>query len=121
MDWEVAFYNLCSSRDPKNYPNNKSLIIFNLNIWYLYLKIINNGTHREEGEQIMQWSKDMMTNINVQETNKKFYESFEKVLELCGNIPAFKSILSYMQMSSTLNCNCSAMNNCAGKLQPPSS
>jgi hypothetical protein len=26
-----------------------------------------------------------------------------------------------MQMSSTLNCNCSAMNNCAGKLQPPSS
>jgi hypothetical protein len=46
LDWEVGFYNLCSSRDPKNYPNNKSLLIFNLNIWYLYLKIIPNGSHR---------------------------------------------------------------------------
>jgi hypothetical protein len=81
---------LCSSRDPKNYPNNKSLVIFNLNIWYLYLKLITNGKHREEGEEIMKWSLSTLTNINVQETARKFYDTFDKVLELCGNIPAFK-------------------------------
>lgn len=47
LDWEVGFYSLCSSRDPKNYPNNKSLLIFNLNIWYLYMKVLPNGRHKE--------------------------------------------------------------------------
>lgn len=64
---------MCSSRDAKNYPNNKSLIIFNLNIWYLYLKIIKHGKHTKEGEDVVKWCLNTFTNINVQETNKKFY------------------------------------------------
>lgn len=91
MDWEVAFYSLFSSRDPKNYPNNKSLIIFNLNIWYLYLKLIPQGKHRKEGEELMNWCKNAFTSINVNETNKKYYPSFDKVLEMGGNFTAFKS------------------------------
>lgn len=66
LDWEVGFYSLCSSRDPKNYPNNKSLLIFNLNIWYLYLKLLPNGAHRAEGEELLKWCSATFTTINVQ-------------------------------------------------------
>lgn len=76
----MAFYHLFSSRDPKNYPNNKSLVIFNLNIWYLYLKLIPSGKYRKEGEELMDWCKDTFTTINVQETSKKYYQSFDKML-----------------------------------------
>jgi hypothetical protein len=31
---------LADSRDPTKQPNNKSLIIFNLNIWYLYSHVM---------------------------------------------------------------------------------
>ena len=39
----------------------------------------------------MQWCKNTFTVINIQETNKKYYESFDKMLELGGNLIAFKS------------------------------
>jgi hypothetical protein len=49
LDWEAGFHQLTLSRDPANHPLNKSLLIFNLNIWYLYLKMIANGKHRSRG------------------------------------------------------------------------
>ena len=100
-----------SSRDPKNYPNNKSLVIFNLNIWYLYLKLVLNAKYRKEGEEVIDWCRATFTNINVQETNKKYYDSFDKILELGGNITAFKSNDYIIQMSYMHKFNFWVMNN----------
>lgn len=49
----------------------------------------------------MRWCYNTFATINVQEANKKYYESFEKVLELCGNLPAFKGNAHLMQLLYT--------------------
>ena len=43
IQWEKPFRRLAESRDPTKSPKNKSLLIFNLNIWHLYSQIIKEG------------------------------------------------------------------------------
>ena len=42
--------------------------------------MVVGGKYRKEGEEVIRWCKQTFTNINVAETHKKYYESFEKLL-----------------------------------------
>lgn len=91
MDWERPFYQLASTRKPQSQPNNKSLVIFNLNIWYLYLKIVKQPSHKVLAVETMLWCKEKFIEMNIKECMKVYYESLDKVLEMCGNLPVFRS------------------------------
>jgi hypothetical protein len=60
------------------------------------------GKHEAEGIETMKWCTDMFISINVQETKKIYYDSFDKMLELGGNIIAFKSSFTNIKMCCLL-------------------
>ena len=54
IGWERGFKLLSESKDPSKQPNNKSLLIFNINIWYLYQHVMKNeGELKEKAQQML--------------------------------------------------------------------
>ena len=86
---------MTAGRKPQSQPNNKSLVIFNLNVWYLYLKIIKQPSYKLLAVETMLWCKEKFIEMNIKECSKVYYESLDKILEMCGNLPVFRSTFLY--------------------------
>lgn len=64
---------MADSRDPSKQPNNKSLIIFNLNIWYLYSIVMKSeGEIKEKADNMIKDGIHSIVNLNTISLKKQY-------------------------------------------------
>jgi len=93
MNWERGFKKLSESRDPSKQPNNKSLLIFNLNIWYLYSHIMKgDGELKSKADEMIKEGVDSVISLNMSVIKKQYEQkTLQKLVDICADIPGIRS------------------------------
>ena len=53
--------------------------------------MIVGGQYEGEGRERMRYCRERFVEINMGEVRRGYYEGLDKVLEICGNLPQFRS------------------------------
>lgn len=84
---------MSESKDPSKQPNNKSLLIFNINIWYLYQQVMKDDCEmKDKAEQMLADGTKALVGFNLGPVKKEYEgKSLGKLLDLCADLGSLRS------------------------------